>query len=255
MPIIALGGLLNFIAIAANGGVMPTAPGRGRVASRAPRPRASSSTRACSTTRSCSSSATSSPRPTSLPLHNVFSIGDVHPADRRLRARARRLRLAARPAPLRRAPAVRLMFRAALSGAPARRFFAAHAQSCLGTGLAYVALPLLAYDRFEHAVGDRRGPAARPAAGDRPRPAARRAGRPDRLAHLRRRRRRPALPRVRGRDDRGLAAGDDRRRVRGRHRHRAVHARRAGRPAAPGRRRRRAAPPAWACSARSTTSA
>ena len=40
------------------------------------------------------------------------------------------------------------MFRAALSGAPARRFFAAHAQSCLGTGLAYVALPLLAYDRF-----------------------------------------------------------------------------------------------------------
>jgi MFS family permease len=40
------------------------------------------------------------------------------------------------------------MFRAALSGAPARRFFAAHAQSCLGTGLAYVALPLLAYERF-----------------------------------------------------------------------------------------------------------
>ena len=41
------------------------------------------------------------------------------------------------------------MFRRALSGAPARRFFAAHAQSCLGTGLAYVALPLLAYDRFD----------------------------------------------------------------------------------------------------------
>jgi MFS family permease len=41
-----------------------------------------------------------------------------------------------------------LTFRAALSGAPARRFFAAHAQSCLGSGLAYVALPLLAYDRF-----------------------------------------------------------------------------------------------------------
>jgi MFS family permease len=40
------------------------------------------------------------------------------------------------------------MFQAALSEAPARRFFAAHAQSCLGTGLAYVALPLLAYDRF-----------------------------------------------------------------------------------------------------------
>ena len=49
-----------------------------------------------------------------------------------------------------------LMFRAALAGAPARRFFAAHAQSCLGTGLAYVALPLLAYDRFDTAVGGRR---------------------------------------------------------------------------------------------------
>jgi MFS family permease len=43
------------------------------------------------------------------------------------------------------------MFREALAGAPARRFFAAHAQSCLGTGLAYVALPLLAYERFESA--------------------------------------------------------------------------------------------------------
>src|ERR1041384_1317370 len=41
------------------------------------------------------------------------------------------------------------MLRAALADAPSRRFFAAHAQSCLGTGLAYVALPLLAYDRFD----------------------------------------------------------------------------------------------------------
>ena len=40
------------------------------------------------------------------------------------------------------------MFKAALSQAPARRFFAAHAQSCLGSGLAVVALPLLAYERF-----------------------------------------------------------------------------------------------------------
>jgi MFS family permease len=38
--------------------------------------------------------------------------------------------------------------RAALADASSRRFFAAHAQSCLGSGLAYVALPLLAYDRF-----------------------------------------------------------------------------------------------------------
>ena len=40
------------------------------------------------------------------------------------------------------------MVRRALADAPSRRFFAAHAQSCLGSGLAYVALPLLAYDRF-----------------------------------------------------------------------------------------------------------
>jgi MFS family permease len=40
------------------------------------------------------------------------------------------------------------MLGAALADAPSRRFFAAHAQSCLGSGLAYVALPLLAYDRF-----------------------------------------------------------------------------------------------------------
>jgi MFS family permease len=45
------------------------------------------------------------------------------------------------------------MLRAALADAPSRRFFAAHAQSCLGSGLAYVALPLLAYDRFGSAWG------------------------------------------------------------------------------------------------------
>ncbi len=41
------------------------------------------------------------------------------------------------------------MLRAALADPQTRRFFLAHAQSCLGSGLAYVALPLLAYDRFE----------------------------------------------------------------------------------------------------------
>jgi MFS family permease len=40
------------------------------------------------------------------------------------------------------------VLRSALADAPSRRFFLAHAQSCLGSGLAYVALPLLAYDRF-----------------------------------------------------------------------------------------------------------
>jgi MFS family permease len=43
------------------------------------------------------------------------------------------------------------VLRAALADASTRRFFLAHAQSCLGSGLAYVALPLLAYDRFESA--------------------------------------------------------------------------------------------------------
>jgi MFS family permease len=37
--------------------------------------------------------------------------------------------------------------RKALRTGAARRFFAAHAQSCLGSGLAHVALPLLAYDK------------------------------------------------------------------------------------------------------------
>src|SRR3954447_3475642 len=37
--------------------------------------------------------------------------------------------------------------RRTLRGSAARRFFAAHAQSCLGSGLAHVALPLLAYDK------------------------------------------------------------------------------------------------------------
>jgi MFS family permease len=40
------------------------------------------------------------------------------------------------------------VLRATLADAQSRRFFGAHAQSCLGSGLAYVALPLLAYDRF-----------------------------------------------------------------------------------------------------------
>jgi MFS family permease len=43
------------------------------------------------------------------------------------------------------------VLRAALGSSSIRRFFVAHAQSCLGSGLAYVALPLLAYDRFDSA--------------------------------------------------------------------------------------------------------
>jgi MFS family permease len=43
------------------------------------------------------------------------------------------------------------MLRAALADAPSRRFFTAHAQSCLGSGLAHVALPLLAYEHTHSA--------------------------------------------------------------------------------------------------------
>jgi MFS family permease len=39
------------------------------------------------------------------------------------------------------------MVRGALADAASRRFFLAHAQSCLGSGLAHVALPLIAYDK------------------------------------------------------------------------------------------------------------
>jgi MFS family permease len=39
------------------------------------------------------------------------------------------------------------MLRAALRDTASRRFFAAHGQSCLGSGLGHVALPLLAYDK------------------------------------------------------------------------------------------------------------
>src|SRR5215212_1866465 len=39
------------------------------------------------------------------------------------------------------------MLRAALADRASRRFFTAHGQSCLGSGLAHVALPLLAYEK------------------------------------------------------------------------------------------------------------
>ena len=43
------------------------------------------------------------------------------------------------------------MLREALADAPSRRFFTAHAQSCLGSGLAHVALPLIAYENTRSA--------------------------------------------------------------------------------------------------------
>ena len=43
------------------------------------------------------------------------------------------------------------MLRTALADSSSRRFFAAHAQSCLGSGLAHVAMPLLAYEHTHSA--------------------------------------------------------------------------------------------------------
>jgi MFS family permease len=43
------------------------------------------------------------------------------------------------------------VLRAALADSRSRRFFAAHAQSCLGSGLAHVAMPLLAYEHTHSA--------------------------------------------------------------------------------------------------------
>ncbi len=43
------------------------------------------------------------------------------------------------------------MLRAALRDSASRRFFAAHAQSCLGSGLAHVAMPLIAYEHTHSA--------------------------------------------------------------------------------------------------------
>jgi MFS family permease len=43
------------------------------------------------------------------------------------------------------------MLRKALGDAASRRFFTAHAQSCMGSGLAHVALPLIAYDHTRSA--------------------------------------------------------------------------------------------------------
>src|SRR3954465_15862194 len=147
VPVIALGGLSNFVAIAANGGVMPTRAGA-----------ADSGGHKAAAGEFINSRVLEHPKlqflgdvfatPASWPLHNVFSIGDaillvgvsilVHAAcHSKLPPRHR----STRPG--------RLMFRQALAQRDARRFFAAHAQSCVGTGLAYVALPLLAYDRFE----------------------------------------------------------------------------------------------------------
>jgi MFS family permease len=146
LPVIALGGALNMLAIAANGGVMPADPEL--LVHEAQRAGAEGFV---------NSGAIDNARlaflgdnfatPDWFPLHNVYSVGDavifagvmilLHVVggsrlDPRGRGRSGR--------------GGRLLREAAPDG-PSRRFFAAHAQSCFGTGIAHVALPLLA---FEH---------------------------------------------------------------------------------------------------------
>ena len=119
------------------------------------------------------------------------------PRDRRRRARPRGVRLAPRPAALP-APSRRrgLMFRGGTGRGSARGASSPRTPSRASAPASPTSRcrcwPTTASARR---VGGLGRPAAGPAAGDRPRPAARRAGRPRRLAHAARRRRRPALPR------------------------------------------------------------
>ena len=117
----------------------------------------------------------------------------------------------------------------------ARVFFGVLTQSALGTGAGYVALLLLAYERFRSPVGDHARVAGGPAAGDGARTGLRCARRPLVAALVRGRRRRHARGRVRRhRPDRQLRR-DRRVGAAGRCRQRAVQACDPGRPAEPRR--------------------
>jgi MFS family permease len=145
LPVIALGGSLNLLAIAANGGVMPADPDL-----------LMHESQRAGADGFVNSGAVADPKlaflgdvfatPDWFPLHNVYSVGDavifagvlilLHTVGR------------SRLDPRRWVHTLRtgLLHEAAPDG-PSRRFFIAHAQSCFGSGIAMVALPLLA---FEH---------------------------------------------------------------------------------------------------------
>lgn len=76
VPIIALGGLSNFIAIAANGGVMPTAPGAAESLAVTAGEGEFVNSRVLEDAK-LQFLGDVFATPTSLPLHNVFSIGDA----------------------------------------------------------------------------------------------------------------------------------------------------------------------------------
>ena len=75
--VVALGGALNFAAIATNGGVMPADPDAIEAAGHPAEGRRLHQLRRPQPTRRSASSATSSTRPAWLPIHNVFSVGDI----------------------------------------------------------------------------------------------------------------------------------------------------------------------------------
>jgi hypothetical protein len=76
VPIVALGGFLNFLAIAANGGVMPTDPDAAASAHRTVGEGEFINSRVIEDAK-LQFLGDVFATPTSLPLHNVFSIGDA----------------------------------------------------------------------------------------------------------------------------------------------------------------------------------
>ena len=152
--VIALGGALNFAAIAANGGVMPADPDAIEAAGIPQH------------AGDFINSAPASDAPLGF-LGDIFHTPAWMPDPQRLQRRRHRDRARRLPAPALRVPlaarrrarpsaarggmsGVRA-FGAALSARGARRFFFAHAQSSLGSGIAIVGLPLLAYDHYHTA--------------------------------------------------------------------------------------------------------
>ena len=148
--VIALGGALNFAAIAANGGVMPADPDAIEAAGSRSTP-ATSSTPRPRATRRWASSATSSTRPRGCPSTtssaSATSRSCSAPSCSCTSSAARGSSTCPCVCVPRRHEAVRA-FGSALSARGAKRFFFAHAQSSLGSGIAIVGLPLLAYDHY-----------------------------------------------------------------------------------------------------------
>ena len=198
LPIIALGGLLNFICITVNGGVMPADPDALAAIGRSP-----------TSDEFINSTALATPQ-ARVPRRHHPDAGLVarqqrlqrrRPADPdgRLRAPARGLRVAARPAAL---PARRRwrwpepVLRAALADAqqPALLRRPRAVVPRIGPRVRRAAAARVRPLRLR--MGGRGGAAARPAAGGRARAAGRRARGPLGLAHVRAARRRHPLPRL-----------------------------------------------------------